>query len=43
MEDVLNGERREEQKRRWLEELDHQREERAEHRRREKVLQRQVG
>ncbi|XP_030275119.1 coiled-coil domain-containing protein 66 isoform X2 [Sparus aurata] len=42
MEDVLNSERREEQKRRWLEELDHQREEGAERRRREKVLQRQT-
>ncbi|XP_036957703.1 coiled-coil domain-containing protein 66 isoform X3 [Acanthopagrus latus] len=42
MEDVLNVERREEQRRRWLEELDHQREEATERRRREKVLQRQT-
>ncbi|XP_073323519.1 coiled-coil domain-containing protein 66 isoform X2 [Pagrus major] len=42
MEDVLNVERKEEEKRRWLEELDHQREEATERRRREKVLQRQT-
>ncbi|XP_076600222.1 coiled-coil domain-containing protein 66 isoform X2 [Chaetodon auriga] len=42
MEEVLSIERREEQKRRWLEELDQQREETAERRRREKLLQSQT-
>ncbi|MEQ2203073.1 hypothetical protein XENOCAPTIV_023873, partial [Xenoophorus captivus] len=42
MEEVLNVERKEEQRRRWLEELDRQREETAERRKREKLLQRQT-
>lgn len=41
-EEMLSVERREEQKRCWLEELDRQREEMTERRRREKVLQSQV-
>ncbi|XP_034065701.1 coiled-coil domain-containing protein 66 isoform X6 [Gymnodraco acuticeps] len=42
MEEVLCVERREEQRRRWLEELDRQREETSERRRREKLLQSQT-
>ncbi|XP_029357859.1 coiled-coil domain-containing protein 66 isoform X2 [Echeneis naucrates] len=42
MEEVLSAERREEQRRRWLEELDRQREDMTERRRREKQLQRQT-
>ncbi|XP_038553267.1 coiled-coil domain-containing protein 66 isoform X2 [Micropterus salmoides] len=42
MEEVLSVERKEEQRRRWLEELDRQREEATERRRREKLLQSQV-
>ncbi|KAM7421964.1 hypothetical protein PAMA_010169 [Pampus argenteus] len=42
MEEMLSVERREEQRRRWLEELDRQREETTERRRREKVLQSQT-
>lgn len=42
IEEVLSFKRREEQKRRWLEELDKQREETTERRRREKQLQSQV-
>ncbi|XP_070758605.1 coiled-coil domain-containing protein 66 [Enoplosus armatus] len=42
MEEVLNVERREEQRRRWLEELDRQREETTERRRQEKLLQSQT-
>ncbi|KAK5600023.1 hypothetical protein CRENBAI_011003 [Crenichthys baileyi] len=42
MEEVLSVERKEEQRRRWLEELDRQREETAERRKREKLLQRQT-
>ncbi|XP_041835700.1 coiled-coil domain-containing protein 66 isoform X2 [Melanotaenia boesemani] len=42
MEDVLSVERREEQRRRWLEELDHQKEEASERRKREKLLQNQT-
>lgn len=41
-EEMLSVERREEQRRRWLEELDRQREEMTERRRREKVLQSQA-
>ncbi|XP_030585141.1 coiled-coil domain-containing protein 66 isoform X2 [Archocentrus centrarchus] len=41
-EEVLSVQRREEQRRRWLEELDHQREEMTERRRREKLLQNQT-
>ncbi|XP_054639963.1 coiled-coil domain-containing protein 66 isoform X2 [Dunckerocampus dactyliophorus] len=41
MEEVLTVERREEQRRRWLEELDRQREETKERRRQEKLLQSQ--
>ncbi|XP_051271659.1 coiled-coil domain-containing protein 66 isoform X2 [Dicentrarchus labrax] len=40
--EVLSVERKEEQKRRWLEELDQQREETTERRRREKLLQQQT-
>lgn len=40
---MLSVRRREEQKRRWLQELDKQREETSERRRREKRLQSQVG
>ncbi|KAK1902233.1 Coiled-coil domain containing protein 66 [Dissostichus eleginoides] len=42
MEEVLCAERREEQRRRWLEELDRQREETSERRKREKLLQSQT-
>ncbi|XP_026204212.1 coiled-coil domain-containing protein 66 isoform X3 [Anabas testudineus] len=42
MEEVLSVERREEQRRRWLDELDRQREEMTERRRREKLLQSQT-
>ncbi|XP_023149850.2 coiled-coil domain-containing protein 66 isoform X3 [Amphiprion ocellaris] len=42
MEEALSVERKEEQRRRWLEELDHQREETTERRRREKLLQSQT-
>ncbi|XP_069025672.1 LOW QUALITY PROTEIN: coiled-coil domain-containing protein 66 [Embiotoca jacksoni] len=42
MEEVLSVERKEEQKRRWLEELDRQREETVERRRREKLVHRQT-
>lgn len=42
IEEVLSVKRKEEQKRRWLEELDKQREENTERRRREKQLQSQV-
>ncbi|KAF0034447.1 hypothetical protein F2P81_012205 [Scophthalmus maximus] len=42
MEQVLGTERKEEQRRRWLEELDRQREEMTERRRREKLLQSQT-
>ncbi|XP_044066447.1 coiled-coil domain-containing protein 66 isoform X3 [Siniperca chuatsi] len=42
MEEVLSVERREEQRRRWLEELDRQREETTERRRQEKLLQSQT-
>ncbi|XP_059185043.1 coiled-coil domain-containing protein 66 [Centropristis striata] len=42
MEEVLCDERKEEQRRRWLEELNRQREETTERRRREKELQRQT-
>ncbi|XP_028285260.1 coiled-coil domain-containing protein 66 [Parambassis ranga] len=42
MEEVLSLERREEQRRRWLEELDRQREETSERRRQEKLLQNQT-
>ncbi|XP_047437837.1 coiled-coil domain-containing protein 66 isoform X2 [Mugil cephalus] len=42
MEEVLSVERKEEQRRRWLEELDRQREETSERRRREKLLQNQT-
>nr|XP_046240865.1 coiled-coil domain-containing protein 66 isoform X2 [Scatophagus argus] len=42
MEEVVDVDRREEQKRRWLEELDKQREEMTERRRREKLLQNQA-
>ena len=42
IEEVLSARRREEQKRRWLDELDKQREETSERRRREKQLQSQV-
>ncbi|XP_040889092.1 coiled-coil domain-containing protein 66 isoform X2 [Toxotes jaculatrix] len=42
MEEVLSVEKREEQRRRWLEELDRQREETTERRRREKLLQSQT-
>ncbi|XP_026162795.1 coiled-coil domain-containing protein 66 isoform X2 [Mastacembelus armatus] len=42
MEEVLSVERREEQRRRWLEELDRQREETAERRKQEKLLQSQT-
>ncbi|XP_074536059.1 coiled-coil domain-containing protein 66 isoform X2 [Halichoeres trimaculatus] len=42
MEEMLSMEKREEQRRRWLEELDRQREETTERRRREKLLQNQT-
>ncbi len=42
MEEVLSNKRKEEEKRRWLEELDQQRKETSERKRREKLLQRQV-
>uniref|UniRef100_UPI0037E924B9 coiled-coil domain-containing protein 66 isoform X2 n=1 Tax=Semicossyphus pulcher TaxID=241346 RepID=UPI0037E924B9 len=42
MEELLSVERREEQRRRWLDELDRQREETTERRRREKLLQSQT-
>ncbi|XP_062272555.1 coiled-coil domain-containing protein 66 isoform X4 [Scomber scombrus] len=42
MEEVLSVERKEEQRRRWLEELDRQRDEMTERKRREKVLQNQT-
>ncbi|XP_018518839.1 coiled-coil domain-containing protein 66 isoform X2 [Lates calcarifer] len=42
MEEMLSTERKEEQRRRWLEELDRQREETSERRRREKLLQNQT-
>ncbi|KAK2861670.1 hypothetical protein Q5P01_001203 [Channa striata] len=42
VEEVLSVERREEQRRRWLEELDRQREETIERRRREKLLESQM-
>ncbi|KAM4582535.1 coiled-coil domain-containing protein 66 [Fundulus diaphanus] len=42
MEEALSAERKEQQRRRWLEELDRQREETAERRKREKALRRQT-
>jgi len=42
MEEVLSVERKDEQRRRWLEELDRQREETTERRKQEKLLQSQV-
>ncbi|XP_036007490.1 coiled-coil domain-containing protein 66-like isoform X3 [Fundulus heteroclitus] len=42
MEEALGAERKEQQRRRWLEELDRQREETAERRKREKALRRQT-
>lgn len=42
MEEVSTVEKREEQRRLWLEELDRQREETTERKRREKLLQSQV-
>lgn len=39
----LNTEKKEEQRRCWLQELDHQRQEATERRRREKLLQNQVS
>ncbi|KAM9859277.1 coiled-coil domain-containing protein 66, partial [Aulostomus maculatus] len=42
MEEVVNVERKEEEKRRWLQELDRQREEMMERKKREKLLQRQA-
>lgn len=42
MEEVQSVEKREEQRRRWLEELDRQREEMSERRKRDKLLQSQV-
>lgn len=42
MEEVVNMKRKEEQRRRWLEELNKQRDETTERRRREKFLRNQV-